>query len=63
MTKQGLYEFVIVYRPHDELARVVAGPTLIFADAPGDACQGARRYIPESHREKVADLEIIVRPF
>jgi hypothetical protein len=68
MTKQGLYEFVIVYRPRSLMPSVVTGSVqhglpMIFADSPGDACKQAKMFIPTDFLDKVQDLEILVRPF
>ncbi len=65
--KQVPYEFIIVHRPDDALPSVVASSStpqsVLFAPSPGDACEMAKRFIPDEFRDRAEHLEIIVRPF
>jgi hypothetical protein len=73
MAKGKLFEFAILYHPkptkdqrdsgETPKSEVVIEPKMILATTIEQASMLAARAIPDTHTEKLEDVEILVRPF
>lgn len=73
MTKGKLFEYAVLYHPkptkeqndrgETPKSEVLIQPTSALAISPEQVSVLASRAIPETHVDKLEDVEIVVRPF
>jgi len=73
MARGKLFEYAVLYHPkptkeqndrgETPKSEVLIVPTSVLAASPDQVSVLASRAIPESHVDKLEDVEIVVRPF
>jgi hypothetical protein len=64
MANGKLFEYAILWHPKDGGAsQIVKQPTTIIAPGDRTAALMAARAIPETHLDKIDEIEVLVRPF
>jgi hypothetical protein len=73
MAKGKLFEYAVLYHPRatkDQVDRgetpkseVLLNPVTVLASSQDQAATLASRAIPETHLDRLDDVEIVVRPF